>query len=606
MRGEEMSFLLIRWEEDVIASLPISEEIIIGRDPSCQFFLPDPKVSRRHARIYKAEDNKYVLCDLNSWNGTYLNGRKISKAELKEGDFIQIGDTTLEFTKKSRAKSVITEVLAKKRVFEHPRSSEFGVFIAAAGSLKKAQNLESWAGALIDSVELALSGTSAWVTLFGSSKKRITYKREGGNLMKLFTDPLILDDYIKKLTESGQALSLVKGDMKENLSIAIAPIEEFGATVGYLTAARQRNEISSFELEVLNAMGYFAGLCLTKLKEKDELLAELQFRPSMISVNSLVGQSSAIKQIREKVVKFASQRTPVLITGKTGVGKELVARALHAHAQWRNKPFVVFNCASVPETLAESELFGHEKGAFTDAIESRVGRFEAAHEGTLFLDEIGEMDISLQAKILRAIETGEIQRVGSSDVINVNTRVIAASNRDLTKEVQAGRFREDLFYRIHVLEINIPPLQERTEDIESLAQHFFEMFGPLICDALPVSKVTIDAMRSYPWPGNVRELRNLIERACVLCETRQDFDLMLRDYCFGRATIETEAGELTLTEKVASTEKLEILKTLRKCSGNKSETAKMLGITRQTLDRKIEQYELNDFIELLKRKGELS
>lgn len=595
-----MSFLLIRWGEEVITSFPIGEELIIGRDSLCQLFLPDPKVSRKHARIYKSDSDRYILCDLNSWNGTYLNGRKISQAELKEGDFIQIGDTILEFTKKPRSKSIITEILAKKMPLEQQRLSEFGIFISAAASLRKVRNLESWASALIDSIESALSETSAWVTLFGSSKKRITYKREGKNLMKLFTEPLILDDYVKRLAESGQSVSLVK----EDFSIAIAPIDEFGATVGYLTAVRQKKEFSSSELEFLNALGYFAGLSLISQKEMDELLAELQFRPSLISVNSIVGKSNAIKQIREKVLKFASQRAPVLITGKTGVGKELVARALHAHAPWRNKPFVVFNCASVPETLVESELFGHEKGAFTDALDARIGRFEAAHNGTLFLDEIGEMDIAIQAKILRAIETGEIQRVGSSETINVNVRVIAATNRDLAKEVKEGRFREDLFYRIHVLEINIPPLQERPEDIEPLAQYFYEMFCPHISETLPLSKVTLDAMRSYPWPGNVRELRNLIERACVLCETKQEFDLMIRDYCLGRTTIEHDLGNMTLVDKLANTERLEILKALRKCGGNKSETARILGITRQTLDKKINQYELKDFIELLKNKGE--
>jgi len=602
-----MSFLLIRWGEEVVASLPVSDELTIGRDPVSQLFLPDPKVSRNHACIYKTSGDKYSIQDMKSWNGTYLNGRKISKADIKEGDFIQIGDTILQFTHKTHSKSVITEYLARKAVFEQPRTSESKVFIRAAEILRKARVLEGYAGALIEVVESAISGTSAWAVLFGSQKKRITFKREKGNLIRLFSDPPFVDDYVKKLVESGQAVSMVKGDTNESLAIGIVPIEEMGAAAGYIIAARQKKEISSQELELLNAIGYFSGLCLSRIKERDELLAELRFRPRSITVESLVGSSRAIQCIREQIIKFAPQRTPVMIAGDTGVGKELVARALHAHAPWRNKPFVVFNCASVPETLAESELFGHEKGAFTGAIEPRKGRFEAAHMGTLFLDEVGEMSLELQAKILRAIETGEVQRVGSSELMHVNTRVITATNRDLRKEVKEGRFREDLFFRINVLEIHILPLREHPEDIEDLYKHFIEMLCPgNMSDCCITSQPTLDAMRSYPWPGNVRELRNIIERACVLCETNEEFDQMLRDYALGKTAFEPEVGELTLPEKVASTERLEILKVLRKCSGNKSKSASILGITRQTLDRKLEQYVLTDMVNLLKKKGEQS
>lgn len=234
--------------------------------------------------------------------------------------------------------------------------------------------------------------------------------------------------------------------------------------------------------------------------------------------DNLVGKSAVMRRLFDTIEKIAPSKATVLITGESGTGKELIARAIHYHSPRRDKPFVSVNCGALPETLLESELFGHEKGAFTGAIQRRKGRFELAHEGTLFLDEISEMSPHLQVKLLRVLQEMEFERVGGMETIRVDVRIIAASNRDLKTEMEEGRFRQDLFYRLNVVHIQVPPLRERKEDIPLLVQHFLTRYAGELGKGVPV-RVHPEAMRcliEYHWPGNVRELENVIERALIL------------------------------------------------------------------------------------------
>jgi len=232
---------------------------------------------------------------------------------------------------------------------------------------------------------------------------------------------------------------------------------------------------------------------------------------------AIIGESKALKDVFRVLAKVAPTDSTVLVTGESGTGKELLVRALHANSDRSDKPFIPINCGAIPKDLLESELFGHEKGAFTHAVRSRAGRFEMADGGTVFLDEIGEMDLSLQVKILRVLQEKEFERVGGSASKRVDVRIVAATNRDLEQEVAMGRFREDLFYRLNVIPIHLPPLRERGQDVKLLAQHFLKRLNKGD-QGLKLSPEALQMLTAYSWPGNVRELENFMERMCILCE----------------------------------------------------------------------------------------
>jgi len=305
-----------------------------------------------------------------------------------------------------------------------------------------------------------------------------------------------------------------------------------------------------------------------------------------------VGASRSMQDLFRLMARVAHSRHPVVISGESGTGKELVARALHQSSG--RGAFIPVNCGALPENLLESELFGHEKGAFTGADRSRAGLFEAAQGGTLFLDEIGELPLALQPKLLRALEQGEIRRVGSTEPRRLDVRIIAATNRDLEDEVREGRFRDDLFWRLNVLHLLVPALRERPEDIPLLAQHFLDRAAEEPGSPRLERRLSPEAMavlRSYPWPGNVRELRNAIEQAATLSPGTQlrPEDLPRRIAEGGRAgTLVTEASQRGL--RLRDLERRYILDVLQQAGGNKSRAAEILGLDRKTLYRKLQEY----------------
>jgi DNA-binding NtrC family response regulator len=300
----------------------------------------------------------------------------------------------------------------------------------------------------------------------------------------------------------------------------------------------------------------------------------------------VVARSPLMQAIFHDASLIAPSETRVLITGESGVGKEILADVIHAWSLRAAGPMIKVNCAAIPETLLESELFGHEKGAFTGASSTRIGRFEEADGGTIFLDEIAEMSPSLQAKLLRVTQGGKFQRIGSNREVNTNARILAASNRVLEEEVKAGRFREDLFYRLNVVELNIPPLRERREDILPLAAKFIE---ELTKGRARFSEKVAACLENYAWPGNVRELRNAMERAALL--SRSELILMEHLPTRMRAGVEQpvprEAGD---REKLDEIERLAIMQALRQHDSNRTETAKALGISRRALVYKLQKW----------------
>ncbi len=320
---------------------------------------------------------------------------------------------------------------------------------------------------------------------------------------------------------------------------------------------------------------------------------------------ALVGASPAMQEVFKVIEKVADTPSTVLITGESGTGKELVATALHAGSSRRQKPLIKINCAAIPKELMESELFGYERGAFTGAVSSKPGRFELADGGTLFLDEIGEVPVEMQVKLLRVLQESEFERVGGIKTIRVDVRLIAATNRDLKKDIEAGRFREDLFYRLNVVPIWLPPLRERAADIPELVRHFVDKYNRRLNKRIQgVEDRALDALKQYPWPGNIRELENLIERTMVFAEGAvirlSDLAPHVREPQAGGQPAAEEAPPADASmkdivkQKSAELEKDLITRALQETDGNVTQAAKKLKISRKSLQNKMKEFGLRE------------
>lgn len=325
--------------------------------------------------------------------------------------------------------------------------------------------------------------------------------------------------------------------------------------------------------------------------EKENIILKKEFS-KFLKMPDMIGVSRAWNEIMEKVKKVAPLKTTVLILGESGTGKELIARAIHHLSQRAKEPFVAVNCAAIPKDLIENEIFGHEKGAFTGAGETKIGRFELADKGTIFLDEIGDMEMPLQSKLLRVLQENEFERVGGTKTIKVDVRVIAASNKNLEREVSEGRFREDLFYRLNVFPIVIAPLRDRREDIATLARYFVSQFCREMNKNEPLILPEIESiLLSHEWRGNVRELKNVIERAVILCDGPT---LLPEHLSFGtdvKERINLDAPLHEVAESAARfAEKSRIENALRQTHGNKSRAAEILKVSYKTLLNKIKEY----------------
>ncbi len=336
----------------------------------------------------------------------------------------------------------------------------------------------------------------------------------------------------------------------------------------------------------------------TKVSSKEYLnyLQEKQRREKMQapqatpSANFIFADEKMLR-IREIIKQIADANVPVLITGESGTGKEVVARMIHSCSNRRTDPFVAINCAALPPSLLESELFGFEKGAFTGAHAQHIGKFEQSNGGTLLLDEVTETDHNLQAKLLRALQEQEIERIGGNGPIKINTRIIATTNRDITRSVKDGKFRQDLFYRLYVIHLEIPPLRERPKDIEVLTRHFLKHFSTQFKgEALTLTADAMQKLLKYPWPGNVRELQNVIQRAVLMCQTNT---ITAKEFVLEQKKVDEDLDwvkHLPIGRKMQEVETQFILETLRTQNGNRTHSAKILGISLRTLRNKINEF----------------
>jgi DNA-binding NtrC family response regulator len=341
-------------------------------------------------------------------------------------------------------------------------------------------------------------------------------------------------------------------------------------------------------------------LILDKATERAELVREVEELRSEVGrryhIENIIGRSAPMQDVFRTVLTVAPLKTTVLITGESGTGKELIAKAIHYQSPRARRPLVTLNCAAIPETLLESELFGHEKGSFTDAHTKKLGQFELAHEGTLFLDEIGEMGLSLQAKLLRVLEHGEFLRVGGQKPVNVDVRIIAATNRELAGAMKDGTFRADLYYRLNVVTVHLPSLRERRDDLLLLIRHFTQSKSrDMGIPERTLRPEAVDAMLRYPWPGNVRELENLIERLFVLSEgptiTYEDLPEQIRRTEHDPGTIKEQVlqGRKSIGDAVDEFEREIILEALGNTAFNQTRAAELLGTTRRILKYRMDK-----------------
>jgi Nif-specific regulatory protein len=612
----------------------------MGRAPTNKFVLKDDLCSREHAEVFP-EGDSWLVRDLSSLNGTHVNGEQIrGERSLRPLDEVRVGRTRFLFVEQlgqlpqlpspttattDKAEGLeIRKRLGQTRYQAPPTTRTPDETVTeqrvpppqAVAVLYRLALDMSGAAKPLDLCELAVDAlfraTPAEVAAVLALKENkelepVVYRTRGVSgqtyhKVSNFVSSEVLTSKQAVLAENVAALDALKNrDSITELRVAsliCAPVTFEDRLLGLLHLYRTNAHVplNGDDLEFTLALARQLGVVWHRLRRQNSLSAEVRSLKDMLRVESeLVGESESLNQILTQLGRVAETKATVLIRGESGSGKELVARAIHQSSPRRDGPFVCLNCAALTETLLESELFGHEKGAFTGATERMIGKFEAADHGTIFLDEIGEMALSTQAKFLRVLEGHPFERVGGHTAIKADVRVVAATNRPLEEGVRAGTFRHDLFFRLQVVQLDVPPLRERLSDVPLLADHFLKRFvretGRKIRGFTPQA---LEKLQGYRWPGNVRELKNVIERAVALGAgpllDAPDIRLSELDLSGlgGPGAVPREYRPESLEE----VEKRHILETLKHTDWNKSQAAAILGIERSTLDRKIKAFGL--------------
>jgi len=436
---------------------------------------------------------------------------------------------------------------------------------------------------IVDDEKIVRESLFHWFTKLGHMVEKASSGFEALERLERNSFDLLFVDIRMPEMNGIELLEKVKTEYPETIVVIITAYGSIESAVKAMQMGASDYLLKPFKPD-------FLSLVTEKVAQQVKLSTEFNFlkgRLDKISrFDNIIGQSPAMEKIFELIPEVAQSNSSVLLTGETGTGKELVAKAIHAKSPRSHFPFIPINCGAIPDSLLESELFGHQKGAFTGATHSRKGFLEIVAGGTLFLDEIGDVSAKMQIDLLRVLEEKKITRIGNCNPVAVDFRLISATRRDLEQEIAAGDFREDFFYRINVITIHIPPLRARKEDIPLLIAHFLEKYSHETTKRVDhVSRDTIDCLTAYEWPGNVRELENAIERAVVLSKSRT---LDTRDFGFLQRTPGVPAKTMSLRDM----EKHYIQRILEECGWNVTRAAKMLSINRVTLHKKIKRFEL--------------
>jgi Nif-specific regulatory protein len=582
----------------------------VGRDPANHLCLADRAVSRKHFSI-SGTDAGFHLVDLDSHNGTFVNGIPVRRKLLGHGDTIRVGQCELVF--------LITEdeLLVSRMVqfndTEPPpdggttvstqlplpwalgtdvgrMARDLNALFKIANTINSIREVESLQRRLLQLVCEVVPADAGAILITGSVEEEPSFSaswdRKSGEAAQLN----IRRDLVKRvLWERVVVLSNPSPESKETESILCVPLIAVERTIGvlYLVASGDAGTFEEDHVHFVGSAAHIAAVTLENVLALEALRNEnRRLRAELDLDGAIVGESRAMRQVQEFIGKVAHSDSTVLIRGESGTGKELVAYAIHRNSDRADQPFVAINCAAIPEALLESELFGHEKGAFTGAIGTKKGKLEVAEKGTVFLDEIGELPPPMQAKLLRVLQQREFERVGGTRTLKFDARVIAATNRNLEDAIKSGHFRQDLYYRLNVVSTVIPPLRERPDDIPLLAMYFAAKYAERCKRSLKgISSEARSLLMNYSWPGNVRELENAIEHAIVLGLNEE---IVVED--LPEALLETRSEQrdsVKYNDRLNQLKKQMIVSTLSQTKGNYTDAAKLLGLHPNYLHRLI-------------------
>ena len=604
----------------------------VGRAPDATLRLPDAHLSSQHGRLYRADDGGVRFVDRGSSNGsvhvrgettTVLSGDCV-ECELWDGDVLRLGDADdpvvlhVHLAEPAGAAVVAVRSIDEVERYADKITAEPGrlsVLYRHAAALGESTDLDAVLDVAARLVFDLLPGATHLAVALQERGGRFPVvcarRRDGGEVEIPISRTLmrrVLDERAGLfLTNAQSELADVRSVAQAGLASTLVVPLWTGADIRGVLQVDNRDRPGLFAADDLEVLTVAAGhvsfaaenaRLVARLRLAEQRLARenryLKDKEQADTFAGIIGDSTAIKHVLESVAKVRDTRVPVLITGETGTGKELVARALHYTSTRKEHLFIAQNCSALPETLLESELFGHVRGAFTGADRDKKGLFELADGGTIFLDELGEMPLVLQAKLLRVLQEGEIWPVGAPRPKRVDVRVVSATHRDLAEMVKAHSFRQDLYYRLHVFPIELPPLRARREDIPLLARHFIGRYAKEF--GRPVTGFTPEAiarLKAYDWPGNVRELQNELQRALI---QRTEGDLVLAEDLsppiLGQTGVldHPDVPQGTLKEMMEAIERVLLARALREHDDNKTQTAKTLGITREGLHKKLTRF----------------
>jgi Nif-specific regulatory protein len=602
--------------------------VVIGRDRTATLCIADASVSRRHSQIEK-ENDQFVILDLESLNGTFINDVPVKRRQLQHGDRVRIGDSQFLFlmhdgdvnSKSSEVRfdegQVVSGSTLQVRFNDalYLMARDLSALMKVSTTINAIRGVEELQKTLLEllfevvpaergAILLTDPGpqgdASEFASLFGLDRRH--GQDESIEVSRTITKSVLQRGeslLINNLAQATGFESSASLTTERPGSILCVPLIMLERTLGviYLDTKEPDTVFDKDHLQLVSAISAITAVALENARHFEWLVSENQRLIADFNIeHNMVGESPRIRDVLQFISKVAPTDSTVLLSGESGTGKELVARAIHQNSKRVDKPFMAVNCAALAESLLESELFGHEKGAFTGALGLKKGRLEIADGGTVFLDEIGELSLALQVKLLRVLQERDFERVGGTRTIKVDIRLITATNKNLEEAVAAGTFRQDLYYRLNVVGLEMPPLRDRQEDIPLLANYFAAKYAEK-CNRR-ITGISAEAqarLRSYDWPGNVRELENAIERGVVLGTTDR---ILLED--LPESVLESEPAATAPGTKyhdaVAQTKRQIILNAMQQAKGSYTEAAKLLGVHPNYLHRLIRNLNLKELI----------
>jgi transcriptional regulator with GAF, ATPase, and Fis domain len=588
--------------------------LTVGRDFANQVMIGDPAVSRKHCTINEVSGGKYDITDLESHNGTFVNGAQVSRTPIQHGDRIRVGASEFLFLTGEEDDAGLpssgigkeTTSIPLRALFLDQRSGlpsnasgigrmarDLSAFFKIANVINSTSDVDALQRELLELISEVIPATQGAILLQPNADEEpypaCTWSRDEKQ-----PDVAIREELAQRAMWERCAVFTAAStgpEVTEHvLCVPLVAVENILGVI-YLIAPATAAPFGEDHAYFLSSVSRIAAVTLENLLKLDSLRAENQRLRAGVETDTLIGDSRAMTRVAEFIGRVAKGDSTVLIRGESGTGKELVARAVHANSLRPGSPFVAINCAAIPETLLESELFGHEKGAFTGAAAIKKGKLEAAEDGTLFLDEIGELAPLLQAKMLRALQQREFERLGGTRLLPFNARVVAATNKNLEQAIKAGEFRQDLYYRLNVVSVALPPLRQHRDDIPLLAMYFAKKFAAKCKRGFKgITEEARSLMMQYSWPGNVRELENAIEHAIVLGLTDE-----IRPEDLPEAMLEEQSsGEVAALyhNTLNQTKKQLVITAMDDAKGSHVEAARLLGIHPKYLHRLIKNLNL--------------